>query len=200
MALTAPSSSVDFSSGFGSPGTCGHASLSPGLPDVFGNTAADTDADAAIAAAAAPVVPSASAVTTGGGAAAPRERERRVRFHPTTKENDGLRHTTDMFNEYMRDVFRTAKRPLGQTTVSVLARNLNVLGLVTIQKMLADLIWRCDRSRRGRAVVLSQGGGAAGSITRRHIPYLVSHVEYLETVIGKVRTVIARKEKAAHMQ
>jgi hypothetical protein len=125
----------------------------------------------------------------------PEEPKKHVRFHPSTKKNDGLRHATDMFNEYMRDVFRTVKRPQGQTTVGILARNLNVLALFTLQKMTADLIWRCDRSRRGRATILPQGGGCAGSITRKHIPYLVSHVEHLETVIVKVRAVIAYEEE-----
>lgn len=124
----------------------------------------------------------------------PKEQKKQVSFHESVKKHDGLRGKTDMFNEYMRDVFRTAKRPQGQTTVGILARNLNVLCLVMLQKMLADLIWRCDRSRRGRATVLNKGGGCASSIKREHIPYLVSHVEHLETVIVEVRAVIARKE------
>ena len=123
--------------------------------------------------------------------------KRKVSFHPSTKRNDGLRHTTDMFNEYMRDAFGTAKREPGQRTVEILAKNGNLLGIATLQKMLNDLIWRCDCSPRGKAVILNKGGGKCGSIKRQHIPFLVSHVEYLETVIGKVRTAILRKEAQA---
>jgi hypothetical protein len=124
-----------------------------------------------------------------------KQQKKRVRFHPSTKKNDGMYNKTDMFNEYMRDVLRKVKRLEGQTTVKILAKNLNVMCLFTIQKMLADLIWRCDRSRRGRTVINIHGGGTAGRITRQHIPYLVSHMEYLEIVIVRVRAVIAWKEE-----
>ena len=124
-------------------------------------------------------------------------KKRKVRFHPEAKTHDGLRNITDMFNEYMRDVFGTVKRPQGQTTVGILAQNLNVIALFTLQKMLTDLIWRCDRSRKGSAVILHKGGGCCGSITRQNIPYLVRHVKYLENVIGRVRTAIRRKEEQA---
>lgn len=125
------------------------------------------------------------------------EGHKRVSFDSAAKKHDGLCNTMDMFNEFIRDVFRTVKRPQDQTTVVILARNLNVLALFTLQKMLADLIWRCDRSRKGRAVILHKGGGCCGSINRQHIPWLVSHVEYLETVIVSVRTAIRRKEEQA---
>ncbi len=116
-----------------------------------------------------------------------------MRFHKSVKRNDGLRHTTDMFHEYMRDVFRRVAREGGETTVSILARNLNVQGLVTVRRMLMELIERCEVAPSSRAAVLHHGGGSVGSITTAHIPYLRSHVEYLETVIDKVREAIARK-------
>ena len=123
-----------------------------------------------------------------------------VRFHPASKQNDGLRPSTDMFNEYMKDVFKQTKRPNGETTLSVLARNRNVVGLFRLREMLVNLINRCRRSPSGRAVILSQGGGNAGSITIQHLPYLYTHVKYLETVIRRVRSRIATiQQQAAHM-
>ena len=135
--------------------------------------------------------------TPSEGPREPKREEKRVSFHPEAKTYDGLHHATDMFNEYMQDVLSQAKQKFSQTTVGILAKNLNILGLATLQKMLTDLIWRCDRSRRGRAVILNKGGGYRGIITRQHIPYLISHVEYLERVIGSVRTAIRRREARA---
>lgn len=109
------------------------------------------------------------------------------------KRNDGLSHKTDMFNEYMRDVFQQVTRTGGETTVSVLARNLNVLGLVTLRQMLVDLVQRCHGSPFGRAAILNKGGGSAGTITLQHLPYLASHVTHLDNVIVKVREAIAAR-------
>ena len=101
-----------------------------------------------------------------------------------------------MFQEYMLDVFRRSKRPAGQTIVSVLANSLNGRALLTLRKLLADLIWRCERSKNGRAAVLNHGGGHAQCVSRQHIPYLVRHVEFLDTVVQKVRVVVARNSAA----
>ena len=122
-------------------------------------------------------------------------RKKRLRFHFRTKRNDGLRNNTDMFNEYMKDVFPKSKKKKGQTVVTILALNMNVYGLVTVQQMLSDLIHRCLLSPQGRALNLPKGGGTGGRINRQHIPYLVKHVEYLENVISRVRTYIARKQQ-----
>ena len=120
-------------------------------------------------------------------------RRKRLQFHPSAKRNDGLSGTTDMFNEYMKDVFRKVKKRKGQKVVTILARNMNVSGLVTIQKMLSDLIRRCLLSPRGRAIILPKGG-RTGRINLQHIPILTEQVKYLEKVIGKVRAVIVRNE------
>lgn len=128
----------------------------------------------------------------GGGGGKPVERKRQVRFASAAKKHDGLRNNTDMFNEYMRDVFRLSKRAKGYTTSCILARNLNLRGLIHVQSKLSDLIRRCIRSRKGRALVL-RGGGSTMSVDRQHVQYLMSHVNYLETLIAKVRTVIARR-------
>jgi hypothetical protein len=123
-----------------------------------------------------------------------------ISFHPETKKHDGMRLKNNTFMEYMRDVWRLSGKSPGQTTIAVFTKTSNLSAIVTIQKMLADLIWRCDRDPRGRALVFPRGCGHVqklkkhGSITRQDIPYLVSHIEYLETVIGAVRTIIARKE------
>ena len=127
----------------------------------------------------------------------PKREEKRVSFHPEAKTHDGLHHATDMFNEYMREASGLVRRQRGESTVEILAKNLNVLGLDTLQKMLTDLILRCDFSRRGRAVILNKGGGTCGSIKREHIPHLIKHVEYLEGVIGKVRIAILQREEQA---
>ena len=121
-------------------------------------------------------------------------RKKRIRFHPSTKKNDGLRNQTNIFNEYMKDVFGIAKRPKGQTVVTILARNMNVFWLITIKKMIFDLINRCEQSLQGCALILPKGGGTTGSIKRQHIPYLIKHVKYLENVISKVKDVIVRNK------
>lgn len=95
-----------------------------------------------------------------------------------------------MFHEYMKDIFRQVVRINGETTISILARNFNVLGIVTIQKMLIDLIKRCRQSPTGQTPVLNHGGGSVGSINTAHIPYLITHAKYLDQVIAKVRLTI----------
>ena len=122
-------------------------------------------------------------------------RKKRLRFHSSVKRNDGLRYNTDLFNQYMKEAFGKVKKRKGQTVVTILARNMNVYGLFTVQKMISDLIKRCLLSSRGYALILPQGGGIAGRIYRKHIPYLVKHIEHLENVISKVRTVIAHKQQ-----
>lgn len=184
------------STGSGSPGSCGSESVSPNSffsPGTAQSTSTSTSAQPSSANLAAQARHQAPAQAQQ---CQKRQRLRRVQFHPSVKCNDGLRHQTDMFNEYMKDVCRTVVRPGGETTVSILARNLNVLGLVTLQKMLVQLVMRCKQSPNGRTPILCQGGGCAGSITLQHVPYLRSHVEYLEVVIGKVRAVIQRNEVA----
>ena len=136
--------------------------------------------------------PSPPAAAGGGGGGGGGGGKRQVRFASPAKKHDGLRNDTYMFHEYMRDVFRLSKRTKGHTTSCILARNLNLRGLIHVQSKLADLIRRCSRSRKGRALVL-RGGGSTMSVDRQHVSYLMSHVKYLETLIAKVRTVIARR-------
>ena len=128
---------------------------------------------------------------TGGGG---------VSFAGDVKGHDGLSDVTGSFHEYMKHVFCKIMRPGGETSVSILARKLNVLALATLRKMLVDLITRCQQSPLGRAAILNRGGGSAGSIVAEHIPYLTQHVEYLDTVIGKVRVVIERNKARAAAQ
>ncbi len=125
----------------------------------------------------------------------------RVRFSEDTKAHDGLSQASAFFNEYMKDVFRTVVRPNNDTTVSIVARRLDIPALQLLKKMLVDLVQRCERSPLGRAAVLNQGGSCAGSVLVAHIPYLQTHVEYLDTVMGKVQIVIARRaEQAAQLE
>eukprot|EP00750_Incisomonas_marina_P000386 INCI1030.1.p1 GENE.INCI1030.1~~INCI1030.1.p1 ORF type:complete len:285 (-),score=48.08 INCI1030.1:123-977(-) len=182
------------STGSGSPGSCGSESASPNT--IFSSTVVRGTSTSLASPSANLADQACHQASTQSHPCQQRQRLRRVQFHPSVKCNDGLRHQTDMFNEYMKDVCRTIVRPGGETTVSILARNLNVLGLVTLQKMLVELVMRCKQAPNGRTPILCQGGGCAGSITLQHIPYLRSHVEYLEMVIGKVRAVIQRNEAA----
>lgn len=123
--------------------------------------------------------------------------QRSIRFHPDTKENDGLTGNTHMFHEYMRDVLGKVKRPGGQTIVSILAQGLNVPALVTIRGMLIDLIERCNRSELGRAIILNRGGGSLGAINTKHISYLLKHKNYLDNVINKLRIFIASQDETS---
>lgn len=133
-------------------------------------------------------------------AAEKRSQAARVRFSDDTKAHDGLCHASAFFNEYMKDVFRTVIRPNGDTTVSIVARRLDMQALVLLKTMLVDLIQRCECSPIGRAAVLNHGGSSAGSVLTAHIPYLHTHVEYLETVVGKVRGVIERRAQQAQQE
>ncbi len=96
-------------------------------------------------------------------------------------------------------MFRPTPRPHGETTVTTIARSLNVPGLVALRLMLVDLKERCQNSLNGRAAVLPHGGGSAGIILLAHLPYLQTHVEYLDVVIGKVRGVVERRAQEQQM-
>ena len=126
---------------------------------------------------------SASVATASAGV----KQRLRVRFSEDTKENDGLRYTTGMFNEYIKDVFQKVVRPGGHTIASLLAQKFDVDGLVTLKRMLDDLITRCAKSPIRCAQILPRGGrDNQGAVTMAHLPYLTSHTEYLSTVIDKV--------------
>ena len=138
------------------------------------------------------------AFSCGGGAPAGKHsREKRVRFHKNTKPHDWLSEAANDFWEYMRDVFRKIIRPNGETTVSIAAKKLDVNKLAMLRAMLLDLMERCEKSPTGCAPILPRGGGNLGSIEKAHFGYLQSHVEYLDTVIGKVQIVI--KQRAAQV-
>lgn len=119
--------------------------------------------------------------------AQPQEPKRRVSFHPSTKEHDGLSKDSHVLNEYMRDAFGTVERRPGEKTIEVLAMNLKLEALTTLKNMLTDVILRCETSLHGSAIILNKGGGCCGSIPRKYIPWLVSHVQYLEEVISTVQ-------------
>ena len=114
----------------------------------------------------------------------------RLGFAPDTKTHDGLCPTNKMFEEYMKDVFRIVVRPNREITVSHLARDLNIQGLQTLRTMLKNLMMRCKRSLQSRAILLPGGGGSMLVIHTKHLPYLRSHVKYLDIVIKKVQVVI----------
>jgi len=118
---------------------------------------------------------------------------RRVHFHPNAKENDGLSPATKLFMEYMKIcVFRKTEQPQRDDTSVVHPHKLNVQELVLIWKMLTDLLRRCDRSRKGRVPILPRGGNT-GYIVRSQIPYLISHVVFLEKTIDNVRARIMHR-------
>ena len=121
----------------------------------------------------------------------------KVRFDEDAKRHDGLCPNSAFFCEYMRDVFRTVVRPNGDTTVSIVARQLNLPALQLLRERLADLIKRCECSPVGRAAILNNGGSCAGSVLAVHVPYLRTHVDYLDTVMGKVQAYIASRPPSA---
>ena len=119
---------------------------------------------------------------------------RTVRFHPSTKPNDGLRENTKLFYEYMMDVYRQSQRVNENTIVSVLARNNKVLDIQQLRHMLADLIKRCEESSSGKTPILYRGGRSGGIIIMEHLPYLTSHTQYLTNVITKIQARITISE------
>ena len=137
-----------------------------------------------------------AAVMTTTAAAATAPLPLHVRFSEDTKEHNGLCKQTNMFNEYMKDVFRKVVRPGGHTIVSLLAQKLDVASLLTLRRMLDDLITRCTNSELRRAVILPRGGqDSQGAVLMAHLPYLASQVSYLSTVIDKVRVYIHKHPK-----
>lgn len=122
----------------------------------------------------------------------PSKRQCRVRFHSSVKTHDGLRPHTNLFNEYMKDVFQTVTRKNGITTLSILMHNGNIVGILSIRAMLKDLIVRCNNSPKETALLLHRGGGCAGCITKQHLPYLMNHLNYLDRIID-----YARKKQAS---
>ena len=84
------------------------------------------------------------------------------------------------------DVFKIKKRQKGEDTFIVtLAKKHDVRSINTIRKMLVDLIKRCRGN--GRALVLPYGGGNLGKwamVQIKQVSHLISHVEYLDGIIG----------------
>jgi hypothetical protein len=126
-------------------------------------------------------------------AAASGTSRKKVRFdEETTKPNDGLSEQSKQFEEYIKQAFRPDCESLkpDQTVPGKLANKLNLNGLNWLYIKLVDLIERCEQSPTERAPVLLHGGSSE-FINAKYIPYLLTHAEYLDTVIQKVEQYIA---------
>ena len=125
-------------------------------------------------------------------AAASGASRKKVRFGKETKSNDGLSESSKQFEEYIRQAFRPDCESLkpDQTVPGKLANKLNLTGLNWLYIKLVDLIERCEQSPTERAPVLLHGGSSE-FVNAKYIPYLLTHAEYLDTVIEKVEQYIA---------
>jgi hypothetical protein len=126
-------------------------------------------------------------------AAASGASRKKVRFdEETTKPNDGLSEPSKQFEEYIKQAFRPDGAYLKpeQTVPGKLAHKLNLNGLNLLYIKLVNLIERCEQSPTEHAPVLLHGGSSE-FINAKYIPYLLTHAEYLDTVIQKVEQYIA---------
>lgn len=126
-------------------------------------------------------------------AAASDASRKKVRFdEETTKSNDGLSPPSKQFEEYIKQAFRPDCESLKpeQTVPGKLAYKLKLHDLNLLYIKLVDLIERCKQSPTEHAPVLLHGGSSE-FINAKYIPYLLTHAEYLDTVIQKVEQYIA---------
>ena len=126
-------------------------------------------------------------------AAASDTSRKKVRFdEETTKPYDGLSEPSKKFKKYIEQAFRPDGTPLhkDKTVPGKLANKLKLHMLNALHAMLVDLIERCEQSPTERAPVLLHGG-SSDFVGVKHIPYLLTHAEYLNTVIQKVKQYIA---------
>ena len=118
-----------------------------------------------------------------------RRSKKSVRFHKSTKKHDGLSELSKMYYEAILHAYRKSRKPV----VSILAHDLNLRGLIYVQKKFSDLIRRCLVSKKGRAPVL-KGGGGDMSIDRTHLYFLYTQIADQDRMISRVRTTIARRQ------
>ena len=113
-----------------------------------------------------------------------------VQFTSETKTHDGLKESSNMFQEYMKDVFQKKKRHRSETIVSLLARGYNIKDIQRLRSMLYDLMIRCRENPKGNTPILPKGGGSVGCVGAVHLPYLERHLNHLDNVIDKVSAAI----------
>ena len=113
------------------------------------------------------------------------KKRKHVSFSEEYIKPDGLSVFADFFNEYMKDVFRLAKRKNGETVVKMLIKNGDVNMLICIRTMLISTILRCQRSESGRVRILPRGGSDL-RILRLHCRGLKRNVDHLTFVIDKM--------------
>ncbi len=119
---------------------------------------------------------------------------RRVHFAPDVK-GDGPSEFAKKFAEYMENAFRKGKRT-EPTVVEHIARQLDVPTLLALREMLLRVMQRCEN--KGRSPTLLMGSPKSGTVMAVHLPYLQTHVEYLDQVVCKVRALIAQRAAWSH--
>jgi len=104
-----------------------------------------------------------------------------------TKTTDGLMCNAFWFNRYIEDVFHLKTRPEEMKTGPFLARNGRIDLLKIIRSEIEELISRSIRNKpTGGATVMIRGGGNIGAIDKRHVPFLLKHINYLDKVIAMI--------------
>jgi hypothetical protein len=112
---------------------------------------------------------------------------RNVQFAADTKPNDGVNIQSNVFNRYIKEIFRTTELPPGKKTIPVkLACAYSINGLMVLLSLLEDLIERCKQSPNGKTPVLPHGGGDTIFVDTGCIPHMQANADYLKIVINKV--------------
>jgi hypothetical protein len=121
-----------------------------------------------------------------------RKPPKKVNFALGTKPNDGLCLSSEIFQEYINDIFKINRPPEKKTVVQKYANSLNIPAIETLKAMLQDLIDRCAED--GSAFILPCGGGNLKRVHAVRIPYMRTHIVYLDEVISTIRGLIEQRQ------
>jgi len=120
-----------------------------------------------------------------------RKPPKKVSFALGTKPNDGLHSSSEIFQKYINNIFEVNRPPERKSVVQEYAHSLNIPVLETLKTMLQDLIDRCAED--DSAFILPHGGGNLKKVNSVHIPYMQTHIVYLDAVISIVRGSIEQR-------
>ena len=104
-----------------------------------------------------------------------------------TKTTDGLMCNSFWFSRYIEDVFHLKIRSEEMKTGPFLYKNGRIDLLKMIRSEIEELISRSIRNKpTGGATVMIRGGGNIGAIDKRHVPFLLEHINYLGKFIANI--------------
>lgn len=112
-----------------------------------------------------------------------------VQFDSSAKQHDGLGAVLAVFDEYVTQMYRKPTRT--PIVLKLMVARKQLFAILTIQRLLQDVLSRYRRSPRKRVPVLPQGGGGNWIVTSKEAPRIRGHALRLSRAVQDVKKALA---------